>query len=101
MADSFFMIPSKSEAPLATLEKENAALKAQVEAQQAKLVAAERMMKQRQEQDQQLRGSIMLARKEVNCSARRPEHETHMLENRHNERCPHLWPCVHHHHLWR
>ena len=70
MADSFFMIPSKSEAPLATLKKENAALKAQVEAQQAKLVAAERMMKQRQEQDQQLRGSIMLARKEVNCSAR-------------------------------
>ncbi|KAI0083994.1 hypothetical protein BDY19DRAFT_987710 [Irpex rosettiformis] len=65
MADSFFLIPSKSEAPLAILKKENAALKAQIEAQQAKLAAAERMMKQRQEQDQHLRDSIMLARKEA------------------------------------
>ncbi|KAI0340603.1 hypothetical protein BDW22DRAFT_1360007 [Trametopsis cervina] len=65
MADSFFVIPSKSELPLAALKKENAALKAQLEAQQAKLANAERIMKQRQEQDQHLRDSIMLARKEA------------------------------------
>lgn len=66
MADSFCVIPSKSDLPVTTLKKENAALKAQVEAQQLKLAAAERLLKQRQEQDQHLRDSIMLARKEVN-----------------------------------
>ncbi|KAI0685481.1 hypothetical protein BC835DRAFT_1408815 [Cytidiella melzeri] len=65
MADSFFLIPSKSEAPLMSLKKENAILKSQVEAQQAKLAAAERLLKQRKEQDQHLRDSIMLARKEA------------------------------------
>lgn len=66
MADSFCVIPSKTEPPTSALKKENALLRAQVEAQQAKLAAAERMLKQRQEQDQHLRDSIMLARKEVN-----------------------------------
>lgn len=65
MADSFCLVPSKSDPPITVLKRENAALKAQLEAQQQKLAAAERMLKQRKEQDQHLRDSIMLARKEV------------------------------------
>ena len=59
------MIPSKSDAPVSVLKKENAVLKAQLEEERKRLVMAERMLKQRQEQDQHLRESIMLARKEV------------------------------------
>jgi regulator of replication initiation timing len=87
MADSFFLVPSKSEAPLATLKKENAALKAKLEAQQTKLAAAERLIQQRKEQDQHLRDSIMLARKEVfHLFLSKSYIYSHL--SRHNERCP-------------
>ncbi|KAJ3556643.1 hypothetical protein NM688_g1918 [Phlebia brevispora] len=65
MADSFCIVPSKSDQSVALLKKENAAIKAQLDEERKKLAAAERMLKQRQEQDQHLRESIMLARKEA------------------------------------
>ncbi|EKM55682.1 uncharacterized protein PHACADRAFT_256475 [Phanerochaete carnosa HHB-10118-sp] len=65
MVDSFFMIPSKADPPTSVLKQENATLKAQLEKQRERSEIAERMLKQRQEQDQQLRESIMLARKEA------------------------------------
>lgn len=79
MADSFCLIPSKSDPPVASLKRENAVLKAQVEAQQLKLAAAERLLKQRQEQDLHLRDSIMLARKEVTipCAVHLRCHSAH------------------------
>lgn len=65
MADSFCLIPSKSEPSLNTLKKENLTLKADLEETQKQLALAERTLKQKKEQDMQLRDSIMLARKEV------------------------------------
>ncbi|KAH8107203.1 hypothetical protein BXZ70DRAFT_282945 [Cristinia sonorae] len=65
MADSFCLIPSKSEPSLATLKKENLDLKSELEEAQKQLASANRALKQRQEQDLQLRDSIMLARKEA------------------------------------
>ncbi|KAF7791253.1 hypothetical protein EIP86_002267 [Pleurotus ostreatoroseus] len=65
MADSFLMVPSKSDQSVTLLKKENVLIKAQLEEERKKLAAAERMLKQRQEQDQHLRESIMLARKEA------------------------------------
>ena len=68
MADSFCLIPSKSEPSAASLKEENASLKAELEKQRQQLVNMEAALKARQEQDQQLRDSIMLARKEVRYS---------------------------------
>ncbi|KAH9946287.1 uncharacterized protein BXZ73DRAFT_95791 [Epithele typhae] len=65
MADSFCLIPSKADPNAASLKEENAALKAQLEQQQQKLANMELVLKARQEQDQQLRDSIMIARKEA------------------------------------
>lgn len=65
MADSFCLIPSKSEPSLSILKKENVTLKADLDEAQKQLALAERTLKQRKEQDMQLRDSIMLARKEV------------------------------------
>lgn len=65
MADSFCVVPSRSEPPLSVLKQENAILKAKLEEERKRLLQAERMLKQRQEQDHHLRESIMLARKEV------------------------------------
>ena len=73
MADSFCLIPSKSDATAVTaLKKENDALQADVEELRKRLASAEGMLKMRQEQDQQLRDSILLARKEVCARERRP-----------------------------
>ncbi|OBZ75480.1 hypothetical protein A0H81_04533 [Grifola frondosa] len=65
LTDSFCLIPSKSDGSVASLKKENAELKVDLEELQQQLAAAEKMLKMRQEQDQQLRDSIMLARKEA------------------------------------
>ncbi|KAJ3492102.1 hypothetical protein NLI96_g249 [Meripilus lineatus] len=65
MADSFCLIPSKTEPSLSILKKENSTLKADLEEAQKQLALAERTLKQRKEQDLQLRDSIMLARKEA------------------------------------
>ena len=71
MADSFCLVPSKPDPSIATLKKENAIMKAQLEEERRKLAAAERILKQRQEQDVHLRESIMLARKEVRVHSNR------------------------------
>ncbi|KAI0374674.1 hypothetical protein BV20DRAFT_960816 [Pilatotrama ljubarskyi] len=65
MADSFCLIPSKADPSAASLKEENAALKAELEKQRQQLANMELALKVRQEQDQQLRDSIMLARKEA------------------------------------
>ncbi|KAL7283224.1 hypothetical protein ACG7TL_002651 [Trametes sanguinea] len=65
MADSFCLIPAKSDPTMASLKEENAALKAELEKQKQQLANMELALKARQEQDQQLRDSIMIARKEV------------------------------------
>lgn len=65
MADSFCMIPAKGDPSVASLKEENATLKAELEKQRQQLVNMEAALKARQEQDQQLRDSIMIARKEV------------------------------------
>lgn len=65
MADSFCLIPSKADPSAASLKEENAALKAELEKQRQQLANMELALKVRQEQDLQLRDSIMLARKEV------------------------------------
>ena len=59
------MVPSKADPPLSALKQENATLKAQLEEERKRLAQAEKMLKQRQEQDHHLRESIMMARKEV------------------------------------
>ena len=77
MADSFCLIPSKSDSTAVTaLKKENDALQADVEELRKRLASAEGMLKMRQEQDQQLRDSILLARKEVCAHQRRPARVT-------------------------
>lgn len=48
-----------------SLKDENSALKAELEKQRQQLANMEQALKVRQEQDLQLRDSIMLARKEV------------------------------------
>ncbi|KAH9951394.1 hypothetical protein B0H21DRAFT_685234, partial [Amylocystis lapponica] len=65
MADSFCLIPSKSDPTVATLKKENAALKSELEEARKQLAAAEGMLKMRQEHDQQLRDSILVAREKA------------------------------------
>ena len=65
MADSFCLIPSKADPSVASLKEENASLKAELEKQKQQLATMELALKARQEQDQQLRDSIMIARKEV------------------------------------
>lgn len=65
MADSFCLVRSDTESSVSVLRKENAAYKTKLEEMQQQLVSAERMLKMRHDQDQQLRESIILARKEV------------------------------------
>lgn len=59
------MVPSKADPPVSALKQENAVLKAQLEEERKRLAHAEKMLKQRKEQDNHLRESIMMARKEV------------------------------------
>ncbi|PCH38330.1 hypothetical protein WOLCODRAFT_136176 [Wolfiporia cocos MD-104 SS10] len=66
LADSFCLVSSKNNpSPLATLQNDNDALKAELEETRRQLASVEGMLKMRQEQDQQLRDSILLARKEA------------------------------------
>lgn len=65
MADSFCLIRSNTEPSASVVCEENAALKAKLEEMQQQLSSAEHMLKMRHDQDQQLRDSIILARKEV------------------------------------
>jgi hypothetical protein len=75
LAESFYFIPStntvrtsgSSTAPAADvhLRKENASLKADIEAMQRRLAQTERVLQMRREQDQQLKDSIVLARQQA------------------------------------
>ncbi|EMD38608.1 hypothetical protein CERSUDRAFT_113788 [Gelatoporia subvermispora B] len=65
MSDSFCLIPSGSEPVATTLKKENTELKMELDEMRKQLASAEATLKMRQEQDQHLRDSIMLARKEA------------------------------------
>lgn len=65
MADSFCLIPSKADPSVVSLKEENTQLKAELEKQRQQFASMEMALKARQEKDQQLRDSIMLARKEV------------------------------------
>ncbi|KAI0029823.1 hypothetical protein K488DRAFT_23276, partial [Vararia minispora EC-137] len=64
-SDSFCFVPSKSEPSPAVLRKENDALRVQAENLQKQLDSAQRLLQQRSEQDQQLRDSIAIARREA------------------------------------
>jgi len=64
-SDSFCFIPSTSEPSLSALKEENNTLRSELEAMQKRLENAERMLKLRQEQDQQLRENIAVARREA------------------------------------
>lgn len=64
-SDSFCFIPSKSEPSQLVLKEENSALRSELEGMKKRLENAERMLKLRQEQDQQLRENIAVARREV------------------------------------
>ncbi|KAF9227995.1 hypothetical protein BS17DRAFT_774614 [Gyrodon lividus] len=62
LSESFCLIPSGSEPSTSALKKENASLKQEVEEMQNRLAATERTLRMRQEQDQLLRDSIVMAR---------------------------------------
>lgn len=64
-SDSFCFIPSKSEPSQLALKEENITLRSELEGMKKRLENAERMLKLRQEQDQQLRENIAVARREV------------------------------------
>jgi len=64
-SDSFCFIPSKSEPSPSALKEENKTLRSELEGTQKRLESAERMLKLRQEQDQQLRENIAVARREA------------------------------------
>ena len=64
-SDSFCFIPSKSEPSQLALKEENSALRLELEGMKKRLENADRMLKLRQEQDQQLRENIAVARREV------------------------------------
>jgi hypothetical protein len=61
-SDSFCFIPSKSEPSQLAIKEENSILRSGMK---KRLENAERMLKLRQEQDQQLRENIAVARREV------------------------------------
>jgi len=66
-SDSFCLVPSNSDGASGSskLRKENAALKAKLDAMEKQMSSVRRQMTLRTEQDQQLRDNIMLARKEA------------------------------------
>lgn len=65
--DDFCLVPASSEELPSTmrLKKENIALKAKLEAMEKQMASVQRQMKLRNEQDQQLRDNIILARREA------------------------------------
>ena len=64
--DDFCLVPASSEElPSSRLKKENIALKAKIEAMEKQMASVQRQVKLRNEQDQQLRDNIALARREV------------------------------------
>jgi len=64
-SDSFYFIPSKTEPSQPALKEENNILRSELEGMQKRLENAERVLKLRQDQDQQLRENIAVARREA------------------------------------
>lgn len=97
-SDSFCLIPSTSDSTktVAKLKKENSTLKSRLESMEKQMISVQKQIALRNEQDQQLRDNIVLARKEVCftafCSCGRVYLISPLL-NRHREqwqRRPHL-----------
>ena len=66
--ESFCVIPG-AEPSASSLKTENENLKNDLEALQKRLATMERVLQLRKEQDQQLKDSIVMARREVRSSA--------------------------------
>ncbi|KAI9508483.1 hypothetical protein F5148DRAFT_1299275 [Russula earlei] len=75
-SDSFCFIPSTSEPSHSALKEENGALRSDLEGMQRRLESAERLLKLRQEQDQQLRENIAVARREAHRAMGASMHAT-------------------------
>ena len=67
LSGSFYVVSSGPEPSPATLKRENTALKSEVAAMKTRLEAMDKVIKIRKEQDLQLRDSIYMATREVNC----------------------------------
>jgi hypothetical protein len=65
MEDSFFVVPSAASPSIKKLQAENAALKAELQMTKTRLANAERVIRNRQDQEKQLRDSILMVRREV------------------------------------
>jgi hypothetical protein len=68
LAESFFLIPTSSEGKKAapnSLQKENDALKAEVETLRKRVADQEKALRARIDQDRELRDSIVVAKREV------------------------------------
>ena len=65
MEDSFFFVPSVVSPSTKKLQAETAALKAELQMTKTRLANAEQVIRNRQEQEKQLRDSILMVRREV------------------------------------
>ena len=65
MEDSFFVVPSPVSPSVKRLQTENSALKAELQLTKTRLTTAEQVIRNRQEQERQLRDSILMVRREV------------------------------------
>ncbi|KAK7023719.1 hypothetical protein R3P38DRAFT_2953885 [Favolaschia claudopus] len=65
LTESFFLIPSSSDASPAILKQDNASLRLEVESLKQRLEASQRVLQLRRDQDAQLRDSIYQATKEA------------------------------------
>jgi len=65
MEDSFFVVPSPASPSMKRLQTENAALTAELQLTKTRLSNAEKVIRNRQEQERQLRDSILMVRREV------------------------------------
>ncbi len=94
-SDSFCFIPSKSEPSQLALKEENNTLRSELDGMKMRLENAERMLKLRQEQDQQLRENIAVARREVLHTLMGGKFQrTHYLDCRRTEQW--VLPCMQH-----
>jgi len=76
MEDSFFVVPSPASPSMKKLQAENAALKAELQLTKTRLANAEQVIRNRQEQERQLRDSILMVRREVRPTGARGHFRT-------------------------
>jgi len=65
MEDSFFFVPSVVSPSMKLLQAENTTLKAELQMTKTRLANAEQVIRNRQEQEKQLKDSILMVRREV------------------------------------